>query len=150
MIHEAPTPPKMRYDDPRLLLNISQAAFELDRAARNEPAELEKAKFFFDFLTESISSEEHKAEEGTYWVDPITVNVFTQALRDSGRAQTMRTVHDVVQEALKVVHAIHRTTESGTGAELEELRDFCIAFGNSLLSYRAQHRPQPPTHPYRR
>lgn len=147
---EDPKTRKLRYDDPRLLLTISEAAFELDRAARNEPADLRKAKAFFDFLTEAISSDETETETGRPWVDPIAVSVFARALRDSGRAAEMRTVNDVVREALRVVRGIHQKAERGTEQELAGLRDFCIAFGNSLLAWRAQHGPQPPAHPYRK
>jgi hypothetical protein len=141
---------KLRYDDPRLLLTISQAALELDRATRKEAADLSKAKAFFDFLTESITSEESNTEIGSRWVDPMTVNLFNHALQRSGRAKDLRTVSDVVHEACNVIKGIHQTAEHGTEQELADLRNFCVAFGNSLLTYRAHHNPQPPAHPYRR
>ena len=148
---EAPKSPRLRYDDPRLLLTISQAAFELDRAARQQPAELRKASAFFDFLAESISSGDLAGDAANSWVDPISINVVTQALKDAGTTtMAMQTVHDVFVEAMRVVRSGRQSGEEGSKMGAAELRDFCVAFGNSLLAWRAQHSPQPIAHPYRK
>ena len=138
----------VRITDPRLPILVSQAALELDRAAKGETVSLERAKEFFAFLSQSLYVDAGNAERR--WLDPETVDVFGNALLNSGRVPELRTVQDVVREALHLVKAIPAKTQSGAELDLNELRSFCVAFGNSLLAHRAQYIPQPPANPYRK
>ena len=147
---EAPPARKLRITDPRLPITVSRAALELDRASRGEQADLSKAREFFDFLTNAISSDSPSGDPATMWLDPVTVDVFGQALEGSGRVQGLRTVQDVIREALRLVQEIDETASLGLGKDLAGWRSFCVAFGNSLLAHRAQYRPEPPINPHRR
>lgn len=135
---------KLRINDSYLPLLVSQAALELDRVARGEIKSLSRANDFFDFLRESLEADAGETENR--WLDPETVDVFEHALRSTGTAGDMRTVQDVIREALQVVEK----TKEDSPADTEGLLRFCVAFGNSLLSHRAQYRPEVPANPYRR
>lgn len=142
--------PKKRYqlDDSRLTLLVSQAALELDRAIRREGDSLERANEFFTFLGDSLHSD--AGLQRSRWLDPETVNVFEHTLRNVGASGELRTVEDVVRESLRYVEGFGKQTERGSEENLRKLLRFCVAFGNSLLTHRAQYRPEPPANPYRR
>jgi hypothetical protein len=135
---------KLGINDSYLPLLVSQAALELDRAARGEAESLSNATRFFAFLRESLETDLGDAEKR--WLDPETVDVFEQALRSAGTVEQMHTVQDVIREALQIVEK----TKDGLPLDTKELLRFCIAFGNSLLNHRAQYRAEIPANPYRR
>lgn len=145
---EAPQGQKLGINDARLPLLVSQAALELDRAAKDNATSLSHANDFFVFLRESL--EVDAGERTSHWLDPDTVDVFEHALRNSGKAQELRTVQDVIREALQFVGGISEKIERGSELDKEDLLRFCVAFGNGLLAHRAQYRPEFPANPYRR
>jgi hypothetical protein len=146
-ITEAPQAQKLRINDSRLPLLVSQAAMELDHAARGESKSLSHAQDFFLFLRESLEADAGETEHR--WLDPETVDVFEHALRNSG-VHELRTVQDVIRESLQFVNGIGEKAKRGLEPDMEALLRFCVAFGNSLLAHRAQYRPEFPANPFRR
>jgi hypothetical protein len=147
---ETPRTEQLRISDPRLPILVSQATLELDRASRTPQVSLEHTNDFLDLLRNSLSEQIDAGEGKTRWLDPETVDVFGDALLETGRAGELRTVQDVLREAQQMLESLDDKTNLEPQPRVEQLHRFCVAFGNSLLAHRAKQLPEPPSNPYRR
>jgi hypothetical protein len=152
MIATTDTPPmqQLRISDPMLPILVSQATLELDRASRTSQGSLDHTNDFLHLLRNSLSEQIDTGEGKTRWLDPETVDVFGDALVETGRAGDLRTVQDVLREAQLMLESLGEEAKLEPEPRVEQLHRFCVAFGNSLLAHRAKQLPEPPSNPYRR
>ncbi len=138
--------------DPRLPMTVSRAAIEIDRASRGEPVDFVEFRRFTEFLHESLQQDEDVESVGPHalWLDANTVDVMGNALTDFEGAGKVRTVKDVFDHAWKLVGEMEKAAEAESGSNLDRIREFCVAFGNSLLSHRASLKHEGPINPHRR
>lgn len=146
-------PRKMRMSDPGLPATISRAAMELDHASRGEKVKWEAMPRFAAFLNESLEQPITSSGRTTGWLDVNTADVMGDALIQFEGRTNLRTVKDVWEHARKIVAEMESASvlpKNSEIAELQRLRRFCVAFGNSLLTHRSSMEQEMPINPYRR
>ena len=149
-ITSIPNNRKMRMSDPWLPLMVSRAAIELDNASRGESVDFHATQRFAAFLQDSLNQPISQGGAHSAWLDVNTMDVVGQALVELEGAGKVRTVQDVVDHACSLVAEIEKASVAEKQSELERLRRFCVAFGNSLLSHRASMKQEGPNNPHRR
>jgi hypothetical protein len=146
-----PSPSRtLRLSDPRLPLTVSRAAIELDKASRGESVTFDATRRFSQFLHDSLEEDVKGGGSHTVWLDANTVDVMGQALIEFEGSGNVRTVQDVVDHALRLVSEMEKAPEAKQGSNFDQLRRFCVAFGNSLLSRRNFLKHEGPINPHRR
>jgi hypothetical protein len=147
----------LRTSDPWLPLVASQAAIEFDKAAQGIPVVFHAAPRLVEFLRSSLNKPAATAD-ATRGLDIGTVGIVGRALDESWK-QT-QTVSDIVAQAWEVAESMASTTSgppaatstenAESGPTLDQLRKFCVALANSLITYRGSLREGKPVSPYRR
>lgn len=140
----------LRMADPQLPMTVSRAAIEIDQASRGEPVDFVAFRRFTEFLHESLQQDVEAGGPHAVWLDANTVDVVGNALTDFEGPGTVRTVKDVFDHAWVIVGEMEKATETKTGSNLDRIRRFCVAFGNSLLEHRASLKHEGPINPHRR
>jgi hypothetical protein len=129
---------------------VSRAAIELDNASRGETVDFQETQRFAAFLQESLHQQISQTGAHPAWLDVNTMDVVGQALVEVEGEGKVRTVQDVLKHAHEMVAEIEKASATEKSSELERLRRFCVAFGNSLLSHRAALKQDGPNNPHRR
>ena len=140
----------LRMSDPQLPLTVSRAAIEIDRASRGESVDFVAFRRFTQFLHESLQQDVEPGGPHAVWLDANTVDVVGNALTDLEGVGKVRTVKDVFDHAWKIVAEMEKAAAAENGSNLDRIRKFCVAFGNSLLSHRASLKHEGPINPHRR
>lgn len=140
---------KLRTSDPRLPLLVSQAAIELDNAIQGKQVEFSSAKQLAEFLKSSLEYSVGASTEKLSF-DVSTVGIIGLALNSSAGKGSIKTVQEVVEKAREVANKIEKINTNIDQPSLENLRAFCVAFGNNLIAYRESLRDFKPASPYRR
>lgn len=149
IVASLPSGRRLKMADPRLPLTVSRAAIELDNASRGENVTFEATKQFLEVLQESLKQGVDVPGTHTAWLDANTVDVVGDALVECEGPNNVRTVKDVFDRAWTFVHEMEQVEKTEEDTKYDRLRRFCVAFGNSLLSFRAKLK-EGPTNPRRR
>jgi len=136
---------QLRMSDPRLPLIVSRAAIEFDNAANGTQVDFAAAKKLAEFLRSAFDCTAGRPVEQRN-MDMNAVDIVGLALEQPATAMIV----DVVAKAALIVSKLENPTQDQEGASLTSLRDFCVAFGNGLISYRESLRDSLPVNPYRR
>lgn len=139
----------LRMSDPRLPLVASQAAIEFDNATLGQRVDFRSAKQLAGFLRGSFEQPAGSAA-GRMNLDVGTVGIVGRALDESAWKGRIKTVNEVVERACEIVDDIDKMSADTNKTSFEQLRSFCVAFGNGLLAYRESLRESRPVSPYRR
>ena len=142
--------PTLRMSDPRLPMTVSRAAIELDKASRGEHVDFDATRRFTKFLQDSLEQDAEPSGVHAVWLDANTVDVVGHALLEFEGKGKVRTVQDVFDHACALVTQMKKASVTETESDLDSLRRFCVAFGNSLLSRRGSLKQEGPINPHRR
>jgi len=122
-----------------LPLLASRAAAELDNVLIGRSLAVDNVRLLAERLNKSMGPAAEAVEE--YGGDPATLNVIAHAL-DASHSR-IKTMHDAVQEALKVAQELHSAIKSPEQSLREDsekllakLRTFCIDLARSAAIYR--------------
>ena len=142
-------PYSMEMSDPRLPMIATQAAIEFDNAVQGKHVEFKSAKRLADFLRTSFEKPVD-AVPVTMNLDATAVDLVGMALNQSSWTGGITTIADVVKKAWDVADNIDEAHSATAQAPLIQLRAFCVALGNNLISYRESIQSYRPSSPYRR
>lgn len=138
----------LRALDPSLSLLASQAAIELDIVIRGEEVSLESTKRLAQLLSQSFERLTDTPSRPSL-VDPTTASLMTRVFEASRWSTKVRTVDDLINEALRVASVLHSTGTLDQTMSLQEIRAFCAALSECAASY-VESIHERPTHPFRR
>ncbi len=144
---EEQTTKQFALNDPYLPLIISGAAIEFDKLSRGEEVDFVDANKLACFLSEALESED-KFDDAIYikGFDPNVLSVIGKAFNAVSKTGKTDTVKDILENSLKMVSEMR----SGKATDYDFLRDFCVAFGEALLSYRSSFNTYRPINRFRK
>jgi hypothetical protein len=108
------------------------SAIALDKRLQDQPADSHVVTVFLDALAGIVNVPDEQAA-GRLIPDPRKVGVVTRAYRSLQR-ENHDTVNELI-ERIKRMAQTYRDNPAGGMAELQSLRDFCIALHKELLAY---------------
>ena len=131
--------------DPMLSIIVSKAAMEFDKASKGILGDFNNAKQLAGFLSESISINmdfENPLLTKSFDSDMLNLMVGVKGvLNDKG---DVKNTNDVLRRASEIVNEMKIDGE----CDYNLLREFCVALGKSLLSYRALYENYRPYNTY--
>jgi hypothetical protein len=132
------------------------AATELDNLARGKQTDLEMVKQLVEALPSCLTDEIDAAALRLH-LDPTSVVVMKRAIDQSmslpAGTDTMEGLEQVATKIWQDLQSVSRSPEAykqGRQAEIQELRDFCLALSRSVATHRRLVSDWKPRNPYRR
>jgi hypothetical protein len=132
---------------PWLLLTVSKAALEFDKAIEGKGSDFLSARRLAEYLKQTLPG---PAEEGVSpaGFDVGTVGVVGRALEP--QVARKQTIAEIVNKAWQLAEKMEKTSEATDRQSLEQFRGFCVAFSNGLVGYRDSLASFHPTNPFKR
>jgi hypothetical protein len=129
-----------------------RAAIELDSIIRQGgTSDLAATSRLAELLSESFTRKENEKAAEQPHLDPTTIALMSQALDASKWDVQVRTVSELVQEALNIVKRLESPRKADEPKEsLKNLRAFCAALAECAAAQVQSMHSWRPAHPYRR
>jgi hypothetical protein len=131
-----------------------EAAIELDNLIRGRPHGVASIKKLANRLANELP-EASDLSSIKHLVDPSTVIVMSDAIRELPSAEQPSAVQELTRAAGKVAHRLLAVSSDPEGSRgdlpsLEQLRGFCLGLSKRAAAARGSATEAKPEHPYRK
>ncbi len=138
----------LHFHAPNLSMLASQAAVQLDNLIRDGSSVHDAVDALAELLTEALR--DTKGNRLVILARPGFVQVFSQALSDSGYAKKAKNLSELTAQLRTLESDINSDMTKVEDAKQEQLRDFCAKLSLAASDYLSQKRESGPLHPHKR
>lgn len=138
----------LRLYDPDLPMLAAQAAIELDSLRRGKRIGLSTVNEISDRLKGSLEGSPGNGKRAV--LDSSTFAIVGPALDTSEWSGRVTTTDQLITGAGDIADAMNKLDEKAETAQIEKIRNFCVALSKYAAAYRQALQDLEPTHSFRR